>query len=724
MTDVSPMQPVSTLVRRKQWLTHEPAEFVENGALFRALIELAESTEELEDLGDLENTSEYAPDLDRFVPKDTVINASRYYQESKKRKLAFQQRLEGFACMLKERNVDQELRIQIKDPKDFDLAYVLDLIDKIEKHRDKKRPYRAFFRKCFRKIEDNKVVIEGILSFVPDDVYGSLISGGFTLILASIEKHTKEREATETFLTEIQDRLGGIQRLNHIHRSSHRVHSYADAVLVSVFTVLERIMDKITKSWQASFLEPLKGFGNDVKNLFRGDNRTKLCEERNAIATTSPESNTETETGKIQSVPDALAALQRCIEQFQNEIDLATKEMIASIDQKVSSTNTNVKYLSRAFVWMAKNVGAAMKRNEEDFFIRAQDALCLVLKSDSFINHRTAQVDYKEMEQNRLEQAAQSKRRLHEKNSRVTSKWLSGLRGFDYDSITDIRDCIEHMEQLDGNAKNVSERIITSEELNDWLQDEQSSILMVDIQTPPSELSNPLSFTSALLAMSLRSTEKFPVLAYFCMHRNNEFPDEAESGPLAMIKSLNGQLLEFMNKNRPDSNLSRLEAEDFFSKSKKKLEHGVSLLQALLSLLPDNDNVFIIIDSLSRLSGKETDGHKLVRALKRIMRSQKRIHIRILATDPLVDSPLRNIAQWQLHMPDFVSGADTMDFDDNTRQIRKRLGDIHGKGHIDGVEEDDNNDNESDEEEEAADDHDDNDEDDDSDDDHDDWSIH
>lgn len=142
-------------------------------------------------------------------------------------------------------------------------------------------------------------------------------------------------------------------------------------------------------------------------------------------------------------------------------------------------------------------------------------------------------MDLKEIEQNSLEQAAQSKRRHRQENSsRVTSKWLAGLEGFDYDSMTDIKDCMEHMEQLDGNDKNLSERIIDSEQLKDWLQDDQSSFLMADLQTPPSELNNPLSFTSALLAMTLRSTEKYPVLSFFCMHRNNESPDEAESGPL------------------------------------------------------------------------------------------------------------------------------------------------------------------------------------------------
>ncbi|KAI0485563.1 hypothetical protein F4859DRAFT_471720 [Xylaria cf. heliscus] len=658
------MEPPSTLVRRKRWLTNEPAEFVENGAAFRALLELAESPEELEDLEDLENISEYSPDLGRFVPKDAVFNASKYYQESRKRKLEFQRRLEKFACMLKDRNVDKELHIEIKDPKDFTLPYILELIDKIEKHTDTKRPYKAFVRRCFRRIEEHKEIVEGVISFVPDDIYGALISGGFTLILAGLEKHSEEREAIKNFLTEIQDRLAGIQRLSNIHRESHRVHSCADAIMVSVFTVLERIMDKITKNWQNSFLDPLKSVGSSVKKIVVRGRKTKSHNGENGVVTTSGESQVKPDD--TQSIPEALEELRQCIDQFQTEIDLATKEMIGSIDQ-------NIKSFSKAVVWMARNMGASMKKNNEDLLIRVQDTLCRVLNSDSFINNTTAQVDLKEIKQNSLEQAAQSKRRLQENSSRVISKWFSALEGFDYDSMTDIKDCIEHMERLDGNDKNLSERIMDSEQLKDWLQDEPSSFLMVDLQTPPSELNNPLSFTSALLAMILRSTEKYPVLSFFCMHRNNESPDEALSGPLGMIKSLNGQLLDFMDKNRRDSDVSLLKKKDFFSKSKTKFRHGVSLLQALLSLLPEGDIVFIILDSLSRLSGDEEEGHKLVKALNGMVKTQERISIRILVTDPSVDSPVRRIAQSQLHLHDIVSGGYTIDVDDTTQRIREGL---------------------------------------------------
>lgn len=168
-----------------------------------------------------------------------------------------------------------------------------------------------------------------------------------------------------------------------------------------------------------------------------------------------------------------------------------------------------------------------------------------------------------------------------------------------------------------------------------------------------------------------------------------------------MIKSFNGQLLDFMNKNRQDSNISLLKREEFFSKSKKRLKHGILLLQALLCLLPEGDIVFIILDSLSRLSGDEKEGHKLMKALNGIMDSQENISIRVLVTDPSVDSPLRRIAQWQLHLPDNVSGGDAMDVDDTTKRICKGLVDSHRTGDLDGEVDSEDSEETRDEEEDS-----------------------
>lgn len=102
----------------------------------------------------------------------------------------FRQTLQRFIATLKERKVDSQLGIAIKDdPSEFTVSYMLGIISKIDKIREsasnsKARICNNFIRKCFRKMEASKGVIEGILTLAPDDIYGSIISGGFTLILA------------------------------------------------------------------------------------------------------------------------------------------------------------------------------------------------------------------------------------------------------------------------------------------------------------------------------------------------------------------------------------------------------------------------------------------------------------------------------------------------------------------------------------------------------------
>lgn len=66
--------------------------------------------------------------------------------------------------------------------------------------------------------------------------------------LQAVEKRAEHREAIQNFLAEIPERLETIQRLSQIHYASIRIHTLADAVMVAVFTVLERIVDEITKA--------------------------------------------------------------------------------------------------------------------------------------------------------------------------------------------------------------------------------------------------------------------------------------------------------------------------------------------------------------------------------------------------------------------------------------------------------------------------------------------
>lgn len=99
----------------------------------------------------------------------------------------FKQTLRRFTKTLRSRKIFKNLDLEDRDPATFDLAYVLKLAELIQDRKEgleNTHTLKKFVRKCFRGTNKHKNTITSLLSMVPSDVYGSVISGGFSLILA------------------------------------------------------------------------------------------------------------------------------------------------------------------------------------------------------------------------------------------------------------------------------------------------------------------------------------------------------------------------------------------------------------------------------------------------------------------------------------------------------------------------------------------------------------
>lgn len=98
----------------------------------------------------------------------------------------FQETLKRFTKTLQERKIFKDLKIECRDPADYDLAYVLHIAELVQEHKEgseNTRTVKDFIRKCYRGANKHKNTITALLSMVPTDAYGSIISGGFSLIL-------------------------------------------------------------------------------------------------------------------------------------------------------------------------------------------------------------------------------------------------------------------------------------------------------------------------------------------------------------------------------------------------------------------------------------------------------------------------------------------------------------------------------------------------------------
>lgn len=110
------------------------------------------------------------------------------YKLSETKMKDFQHTLTRFTEILQKRKVFDRLGVPPRDPGNFDLDYVLSIATRISEWRDtdeETRICKRFIRKVCQKTTRHKNVLSGLISLAPSDVYGSVISGAFTLILAA-----------------------------------------------------------------------------------------------------------------------------------------------------------------------------------------------------------------------------------------------------------------------------------------------------------------------------------------------------------------------------------------------------------------------------------------------------------------------------------------------------------------------------------------------------------
>lgn len=99
----------------------------------------------------------------------------------------FQNTLKSFCKIIKKQQLDKKLGIRIKEPREYQIDDVLEVAKKLaDRHKDSDNTTKCMrvIRKAFRVASKHKTALTNLLSFAPSDVYGSVLCGAFTVILA------------------------------------------------------------------------------------------------------------------------------------------------------------------------------------------------------------------------------------------------------------------------------------------------------------------------------------------------------------------------------------------------------------------------------------------------------------------------------------------------------------------------------------------------------------
>ncbi|QSZ29033.1 hypothetical protein DSL72_003543 [Monilinia vaccinii-corymbosi] len=408
-------------------------------------------------------------------------------------------------------------------------------------------------------------------------------------------------------------------------------------------------------------------------------------------------------------VVEALKQLQGKIENLEDEANMCGQERLGRIERNGVRVEDKIEHMEPNIKAFIDERFSSIETNFREVLVSSmKEALYHLFASNPNFNAKTGEVDYEALKLVQQEKEARSML-LREEDIRQVSRWLKKFEGPAYDPMVDMKDCLERIELLHDDEKDISQWILRSDEHIKWLEEKKSSVIYIKLQAAPDSFNNPISFNSALIAITLQSTANFLVLAFFCKHRRFAPSSKYSSGPTTLVKSLNGQLLRFII-NRPSVDLSPLRDRNLLSNSKKSFKDGLVLFEALLSSLPKDDMVFIIIDSVSFLWGSEQD--KEIEKLIKVIRKVEDIVIKLMVTDALPNSNIKKVADILLYVPDDVGGNGMINTAENMSEIVKKtkreqnLKDGDGEISLDdggGDEQDDSDDKEdSDDEEEEG----------------------
>ncbi|GAB1312063.1 hypothetical protein MFIFM68171_02273 [Madurella fahalii] len=633
-------------------LSNSAAEFVETRAgaeiCRRATGDLVGGSKHEESLESALAGVKFVPQLDRFMPENEAPEETSYYQESEEMLEKFKETLKNFTQILQSRSVFKKLGIEAPDPAKFDLNYVLKIAALIQEHKDGSEDtqiIKKFVRKCFRGATQNKAAITALLSMIPTDIYGSVISGGFSLILAAVENHEINRAEIQSALADIPRKLETIQRSFEIRIRWPSLHRCANRILLVIFVVLERIIDKLSLSTFQKGVYKIKGRGSDIKEAIDdlGERIKDFQEEANTCS---------------------LIMLGRVHDRAQN-----AQIMLAKTDTRVQIVESKLDQVQEA---LASKLDEVIMANQTEALAAQQDTRQIVanlfnmlyatLASSGLFNAADGTLNRREIEP----ASASAPKRTGsgvlfslDKSKELVDTWLSGLGDFDPMPEAHINECLSSFPRMSPEEMDRAQWIMASDKVDLWLAPTDSRILDLHSETAPEEQANALSFTAATLAFSLARATDFPVLSYFCRSRAKGNRSPANSSVGALWNSLNGQLLKFMIARRQTADLSFLGRGKLFTKSQTKPKYAAKLFTELLAALRDKDVLFIIIDSFSHFARTSTDvakGNELLSELAALTTKIPQLVIKLLVTDALPSCQIRKLSELTLRIPDDVDG--------------------------------------------------------------------
>ncbi|KAF5635829.1 hypothetical protein F52700_5141 [Fusarium sp. NRRL 52700] len=628
---------------RSRILTNSAAEFVELRAGPAILDELGydkKSDNSLKTNG--RDVSEFDPVSDRFLFKEEARIQEQILKESNEQLESFEATLKRFNDTLDKQGIFKKLNLSTRDPTTYDINYVIEVANKIKNHRDhveNTHKCRSFMQKCAESIASRRRGISGILSMIPSDAYGSMISGGFSLILLAAEVHQAGRVEIQSALADIPRKLEDVKTFTEIHMPSPNLYRSAKGVFIAIFAVLERIIAKLSKTSMQSIVFKLKGKDTGITEalevldcrISRFRVEVDLCRDRRMGQAYE---KIQMITQAMNGVTDTLYKVEKQVQSISQTGEDSYKRLLDLLYQSIAS--------SSAFN-AANNTGMILKLDLE-FCVNMPLAVNTRALPSTYAEGLTTTTKITDT----TSPAAQ--------NKELVSNWFKGLGDFDPTPQKHIEQLLPMLGDLEPDEKDKFEWILKSDELQQWQRTTYSTILDIRPEDSPEEDNNALSLASAVIQSSLEAVEDILVMGFFCGLRTTDSRHPDDSGPMALLNSLNGQFVKLIAEKRGSVDVKFIGQGKMRRKSKAEPKYALQFLGECLRCLPEREIVVIIIDGFSRLTGNKDTGHRIIKKLCQMVAEYPDIVIKILITDALPTCPSKDLATHSLYVPNEIDG--------------------------------------------------------------------
>ncbi|KAJ5690904.1 hypothetical protein N7462_005296 [Penicillium macrosclerotiorum] len=575
--------------------------------------------------------------------------------------------------MRRKKSIMKQLDLyQIRDLDAWDMNYMLQLTGHLIRDEgpgnENLRICRQFIRKCTGAAVKQKDVVKNLVNIVP--TYGPAIAAGFTLVLTALEEHESLRNSIHAALADIPKKLNAVQRLSEVHVESLKLHACKDQVLLRIIMVLHSILDRLSRSNKDKVLSK---FGSDAPDIPK---TLKNMDEAVAEYLSEADICAQIRMGRIE---EGNIRLNNKVDILERRLDGYTNDTISSIGRVEKAIEEFLPLSSMGKI--EKTIEEVLQRgqhnhpNEKQMEITLYNVLYRLFAScpqfsaiDGTVNKENIGTIFS----GRFEPSLSYEKEavftppppyfLLSENKRQVDAWMAAFPNYDPASDAQVVDNLSQMGGFDIDEQDQMQYLLNDPSLGSWLGSVQSSTLEITAETAPDNLINPISATSAMLVLLMKSSStahcRWAVMSFFCGSRRLTTNPSSLECPIDILHCLIGQLVHFILEENLDVNLASVLTKREFrpSRVREKPGRAMRLLEEILILLPERQVVILILDSLSRLSGNTHEVEKIIKRLNDTARKQTHLIIKLLVTDPLPNCQIDELANMTVHLPDHVDG--------------------------------------------------------------------